>query len=103
MPFKPYEGFFKPDALDILNDAYDAAWQHVCATSNGMTPAQAADLKNRLAKMILASACTGERDRERLTEIALRGVAGSHTKEKPEHGNVDRHAHPRQLIKSLST
>jgi hypothetical protein len=65
-----------------------------------MTPSQAADLENRLAKMILASACTGERDRERLTEIALRGVAGSHTKEKPEHGNVDRHAHPRQLIKS---
>ena len=51
--------------------------------------------------MILASACTGERDLERLTEIALRGIAGSHIKEKPEHGNVDRHAHPRQLIKSL--
>ena len=101
MPFKAYAGFFKPDELDILNDAYDAAWQRVCATSNGMTPAQAADLKNRLAKMILASACTGERDRERLTEIALRGVAGSHIKGKPEHGNVDRHAHPRQLIKPL--
>jgi hypothetical protein len=66
-----------------------------------MTPSQAADLKNRLAKMILASACTGERDRERLTEIALRGVAGRHIKEEPEHGNIDRHAHPRQLIKSL--
>lgn len=101
MPFKAYEGFFKRDELDILNDAYDAAWQRVCANSNGMTPSQAADLKNRLAKMILASACSGERDRDRLTEIALRGVAGSHIKVKPEHGNVDRHVHPRQLIKSL--
>ena len=101
MPFKAYGVFFKPDELDILNDAYDAAWQRVCANSNEMTPSQAADLKNKLAKMILASACTGKRDRERLTEIALRGVAGSNIKEKPEHGNVDRHAHTRQLIKSL--
>ena len=30
MPFKAYGGFFKPDELDILNDAYDAAWQRVC-------------------------------------------------------------------------
>ena len=29
MPFKAYGAFFKPDELDILNDAYDAAWQHV--------------------------------------------------------------------------
>ena len=101
MPFKAYGAFFKPDELDILNNAYDAAWQHVRATSSGMTPSQAADLKNRLAKMILASASTGERDRERLTEIALRGVAGSNIKEKPEHGKVDRNARPRQLIKSL--
>ena len=101
MPFKAYGAFFKPDELDILNDAYDAAWQHVRATSSGMTPSQAADLKNRLAKMILASACTGERDRERLTEIALRGVTASHIKEKPEHGKVDRHVHPSHLVKPL--
>ena len=35
MPFKAHEGFFKPDEFDILNDAYDAAWQRVCANSNG--------------------------------------------------------------------
>jgi hypothetical protein len=50
MPFKAYEGFFKPDELDILNDAYDAAWQRVRATSNGMTPSQAADLENSACK-----------------------------------------------------
>jgi hypothetical protein len=85
MPFKAYGAFFKPDELDILNDAYDAAWQHVRSRSGAMTPSQATDLKNRLAKMILASACTGERGRERLAEIALRGVSGggSATEKKP--------------------
>ena len=31
-------------------------------------------LKNNLAQIILASACTGERDTERLKQIALRAV-----------------------------
>ena len=83
MPFQAYRAFFKPEELDILNEAYEAAWQHVRSTSVGMTPSQAIDLKNRLAKMILASSCTGARDRERLTEIALRGVSrGSLTEKK---------------------
>ena len=77
MPFKAYKAFFKPDELDTLQDAYDAAWRQVRRSTTGaMTPSQATDLKNRIAKMILASACTGERKRERLTEIALRGVPG---------------------------
>ena len=76
MPFKAYKAFFKPDELDTLQDAYDAAWRHVRrSTTRAMTPSQATDLKNRIAKMILASACTGERNKERLTEIALRGVS----------------------------
>jgi hypothetical protein len=29
MPFRNHKAFFKPDELDSLNDAYDAAWQHV--------------------------------------------------------------------------
>jgi hypothetical protein len=45
----------------------------------GGSQSRATDLKNRIAKMILASACTGERNRERLTEIALRGVSGGGT------------------------
>lgn len=80
MPFKAYKAFFKPDELDTLQDAYDAAWQHVRLSASGaITPSRATDLKNRIAKMILASACTGERNRERLTEIALRGVSGGGT------------------------
>jgi hypothetical protein len=84
MPFEAYGAFFKPDELDVLNAAYEAAWRHVCATSSGTTPAQVTDLKNRRAKMILASACTGERDRWRLTESALRGVSGGNLDEERE-------------------
>ena len=80
MPFKAYKGFFKPEELDSLNQAYEAAWQHMRrSTTAAMTPSRATDLKNRIAKMILASACTGERNKERLTEIALRGVSGAGT------------------------
>jgi hypothetical protein len=75
MPFRSYGAFFRPDELDVLNDAYDAAWQRVSFENGEMTPTKVADLKNRLAKMILASACTGERYRERLVEIAA-GVLG---------------------------
>jgi len=86
MPFNTFGAFFKPDELEALNDAFDAAWQHLRATSGGMKPAQARDLQNRIAKMILASACTGERDKNRLTEIALRGVSGGSLSEKRQGG-----------------
>jgi hypothetical protein len=93
MPFKAYKGFFKPEELDSLNHAYDAAWQHVQRSTTGaMSPSRATDLKNRIAKMILASACTGERNKERLTEIALRGVSagGFASEEKlPSHQAAD--------------
>lgn len=42
----------------------------------GMTAEEAGTIQTRLAQIILASACTGERDTERLKEIALRGVSG---------------------------
>ena len=74
MAFTAYQSFFKPHELDALTAAYDAAWKHVCAARNGMTSAQETDIKERLGKMILATACTGERDSKRLMEIALRGV-----------------------------
>jgi hypothetical protein len=83
-PFKTYAAFFRPDELDALTAAYDAAWRHLWATSVRMTAAQASDLKNRLAQIILASACTGERDIERLSEIALRGVSGPSLVKEPE-------------------
>ena len=73
MPFQKYAAFFEPDELNTLTAAYDAVWQQIWTTS-AMNEAQAAVLKNNLAQIILASACTGERDMERLKEIALRAV-----------------------------
>jgi hypothetical protein len=40
-----------------------------------MDTAEASDLKKRLAQVILASACTGERDAKRLEQIALRALS----------------------------
>ena len=74
--FQKYAAFFQPHELEVLSAAYDAAWQQVQAT-RAIESAQTSVLKNNLAQIILASACTGERDTERLKQIALRAVLGS--------------------------
>lgn len=76
MTFQKYAAFFRPDELEALSCAYKEAWQQVWTTS-ALNEAQAALTKNNLAQIILASACTGERDVERLKQIALRAVIGS--------------------------
>ena len=76
MAFQKYAAFFQPDELDALSSAYNEVWQQVWTTS-ALNEAQAAVIKNNLAQIILASACTGERDVERLKQIALRAVSGS--------------------------
>jgi hypothetical protein len=73
MTFQKYAAFFQPDELEALTAAYNAAWQHVW-TTNALNRTQAAAIKKNLAQIILASACSGERDMERLKEIALRAV-----------------------------
>ena len=73
MIFKKYAAFFQPHELDALTAAYVAVWQEVRATEQ-VKASEASVLKNNLAQIILASACTGERDTERLKQIALRAV-----------------------------
>ena len=58
-----------------MTAAYDAAWQHLQTNRPTLTADQVRVLKKNLAQIILASACTGKRDVERLKEIALRGVS----------------------------
>jgi hypothetical protein len=75
MTFRQYAEFFQPHEMDALTAAYDAAWQHML--SNGVpNQAQATALQKKLAQVILASACTGEREVERLKDIALRSLSG---------------------------
>jgi len=81
MPFRDYRSYFQPEELEALTSAYGAAWQHLDASSVGLTSPQASELKRRLAQIILASACTGERETERLREIAMRGLAHRLVKE----------------------
>jgi hypothetical protein len=75
MPFRAYSSFFKPEELDALRGAYDAAWHHLW-TTHAPTPDQAALVKKKLEQIILAAACNGNREGEQLKEIALRGVSG---------------------------
>ena len=73
MIFKKYAAFFQPHELSALTAAYLALWQEVRATEH-IGPSEASVLKNNLAQIILAFACTVERNSERLKQIALRAV-----------------------------
>ena len=77
MAFRKYAAFFQPHELAALNTAYNAAWDAACDQAHGS--AEASDLKNRLAQVILASASTGERDAKRLEQIALRALSSRPT------------------------
>jgi hypothetical protein len=76
MRLQHYSSFFRPEEFEAMTAAYDAAWQHLQTNGLTLTADQVQVLKKNLAQIILASACTGKRDVERLKEIALRGVSG---------------------------
>jgi len=52
-----------------------AAWQDLWTERLTLGAEQTSVLKKNLAQIILASACNGKRDVERLREVALRGVS----------------------------
>jgi hypothetical protein len=81
--FKKYAAFFQPHEIDALTAAYVAAWREV-RSAKLVKPRDAAVLKNNLAQIILASACTGERDTERLKQIALRAILSKRGDKLPE-------------------
>lgn len=57
-----------------MTAAYNAAWYHLWIAGVVVTPHQVGILKRKLTQVILASACTGARNRERLMDIALRAL-----------------------------
>jgi hypothetical protein len=75
VPFRQYSDFFQPEEVEALTAAYNAAWLQLWAIGLTFPADRAFVIKKNLAQMILASACNGERDVERLKEIALRGVS----------------------------
>ena len=66
MPFQEFSSFFGPDELDAMTAAYNAAWYQLWIAGVAVTPHQVGVVKRKLAQVILASACTGARDRKRL-------------------------------------
>jgi len=62
MRLRDYSSFFKPEELDAMTAAYDAAWQHLRINGPSLTAEQVHVLKKNLAQIILASACNGKRD-----------------------------------------
>jgi hypothetical protein len=72
MPFQACSSYFLPDELNTFTAAYEAAWRQLRATRT--TPDQDAVLKKNLVQVILASACKGEREMEKLKDIAVRAL-----------------------------
>ena len=77
MPFQEFSSFFGPDELDAMTAAYNAAWCQLWVAGIAITPHQVGVVKRKLAQVILASACTGARDRERLKDVALRALSAT--------------------------
>jgi hypothetical protein len=61
--------YFDPETVNALREILDEAWRCLPAEQ------QATMLKTTLAERILQTAAKGERNRERLLEVALRGLA----------------------------
>ena len=60
---------FDPETIALLRSVLDDAWDSLPAE------VQATTQKTTLAERILKSAAKGERDRDRLRDAALRGLA----------------------------
>jgi hypothetical protein len=74
-PFENYASFFGPEELDTLTAAYESAWQELFATGIALDPDQAVLVKRKLVRVILATACTGDRSVERLKDAAIRALS----------------------------
>jgi len=80
MDLRDFSPFFDPEHLSALTAAYDAAWQNVCERTLAMDANRAGVLRKKLAQLILASACNGQRDVQQLRDIALRGILAADAK-----------------------
>src|SRR5262245_59735409 len=70
--FQDFAPFYGPEDLDNMSAAFDAVWYQLCIWVVATGPLQRA---YHLAQVILAAACTGQRNRERLKNAALRALS----------------------------
>ncbi len=73
--FQDFAPFFGPEDLDNMSAAFDAVWYQLCIWGVATGPLQIAATRKKLAQVILAAACTGERNRERLKNAGLRALS----------------------------
>jgi len=73
MPFQAYASYFSPDELRVLRKAYTATLNDLSSDLLALPCDEVPALKQKLAQLILASACNKKRDAAELKEIALRG------------------------------
>ncbi len=59
--FQDFAPFFGPEDLDTMSAAFDAVWYQLCFWGVATSPLQIAATRKKLAQVILAAACTGER------------------------------------------
>ena len=73
--FQDFGPFFGPEDLDSMSAAFDAVWYQLCFWGLVTSPLEIAATRKKLAQVILAAACTGDRSRERLKDVALRALS----------------------------
>ena len=66
---------FDPETLAIMTKAFDAAWEEV-GFSLAMRDVDPTAVRTMMSVRIMAAVRNGERDPERLKELALQAVAG---------------------------
>ena len=68
---------FDPDTLQIMGVALDSAWYKLLVSGSALTAAWRAEhTREALASQIVASAQLGERDVQRLCDVAVAHVQG---------------------------
>ena len=72
MPFSHVRNSYQPEQLNKLTEAFDLAWPQIMLAYGPATDLQLEQLRQRLANFIVACACRGEFEPEKLAQTALR-------------------------------
>ena len=70
MPFSHVSDSYQPEQLKKLTEAFDLAWPQITLAT--ATEIQLEQLRQRLGNFIVACACRGEFEPEKLVQTALR-------------------------------
>ena len=72
MPFRHVKDSYHPEQLNKLTEAFDLIWPQVLLVYGPATDLQLEQLRQRLGNFIVACACRGEFEPEKLVQTALR-------------------------------